>query len=805
MHAFVPLRVFLGRGVRPARITSCLPCKSGPVARSNTAGDAQHRVVPFATLSARERRRVVEHTRISAHKAVKAELDVSNEQILPTYVMIPLSVRQRCSLTPRLARVKVFLQRDDVIDFPTFRARLRSAVVRLFPELEERRLLRPADGFEVRFPGAGVVASTAVLHSSIDRCDNVGSPLYVELIPHNTPPPRPPLSPRASTVQQRAKLAEADAETLLRMVSFYKFVDIPKPAVVASTLAKTWGWMGIRGRVYVAREGINAQLAIPDPLFNDFSDAMSGTWVERGEPVIPREIVGVFLNVDRIVQQDEQPFVKLSVKPRKKILADGLSSPLNWAAAGREISANEWHELLKDKSEDVVLLDCRNDYESDVGRFDGAEALNTKTFRDTWEKLEHRLDGLSKDTPILTYCTGGIRCAKVNAFLEQEMGFSNTGRLEGGIVSYARTLREQGRIKESTFKGVNHVFDGRMGEIITDDLLDCCINCGSPCNVQTDCANVACDRSFEKRIFVQCAECSARLAGACSDKCYRESLGQTKEPSKDKEQNGTLQHTTDLSNNQAQAETPVSTTKREVTPCEEYADAFSEGECDLLKKVRERTIEAFPSRAHIMSSRAQGLLLKMLVQMSSAKRILEVGTFTGYATICMAHGLLPGGEIVTCESDNVAGDIAREMLQQYPAKSAVTLTLLRGDAHEILQELQPTHGYDQFDFVFLDADKGGYEKYLRTLLDRNILRIGGTVVIDNVLFRGEVAETWKQKDTEKEPTTDHLVRMRLRNLQNVRKTAQKLHDFNEYVLREQRVEQVLLPFRDGLTIARRKS
>lgn len=797
MRAFVPLRVFLGRGTLRAW-TAPGSLALGSVTNSAVTRTTQHRVVTFATLSARERRRVAGRARISAHKAVKEELDTTKERVLPTYVMIPVSVRERCNLTSKLARVKVFLQEDDVTDLLIFRSRLRSAVVRLFPELEERRLLRPVDGFEVRFPGAGVIDSTADLHSGINRCDDVGSPLYLELIPHNTPPPRPPLSPRVSAVQQRAKAVEADDELRLRMVSFYKFVDISKPAVVAATLVKTWGWMGIRGRVYVAQEGINAQLAVPDPLFHDFSDAMNGTWIERGEPVIPTELTGVYLNVDCIVQKDAQPFEKLHVRPREKILADGLPSPLNWTAAGREVPAAEWHELVKDKSKNVVLLDCRNDYESDVGRFDGAEALNTKTFKETWEKLEHRLDGIKKDTPILTYCTGGIRCVKVNAYLEQEMGFTNTGRLDGGIVSYARALREQGRIEESTFKGVNHVFDGRMGEVITDDLLDRCINCAEPCNVQTDCANVTCGRSFEKRIFVQCAECSARLAGACSKDCHREVQKQMK-ITLERDKDMTTENASELFRTRAQQ---AMTAPRQRTEIEEYADVFSTPETNLLKRVREKTLTTFPTRAHIMSSRSQGLFLKMIVQMCSAKRVLEIGTFTGYATICMADGLHPGGKIVTCEMDDVAGDIAEENFQQYPSNSEVNITLLRGNAHSLLQQLTPAKLSEQFDFVFIDADKGGYASYVETLLSTEILRTGGILAIDNVLFRGEVPKLWKED--ERVQTDRLLAQRRLRNILNMKKTALKLHNFNEFIFKDERLEQVLLPFRDGLTIARRK-
>lgn len=185
------------------------------------------------------------------------------------------------------------------------------------------------------------------------------------------------------------------------------------------------------------------------------------------------------------------------------------------------MEAAEWYDLLTkyEEENEKVILDCRNDYESDVGRFDGAEPLNIQTFRETWDRLEKRLEDVPRDKPILTYCTVGIRCAKVNAFLEQKMGFTNTARLKGGIVSYTTQLRDEGRLEASKFKGVNDVFDGRMGEVVTEDLLDRCVNCGTPCNIEMDYANMKCPRSFDRRIFVRCKESAMRLSGACCEGC----------------------------------------------------------------------------------------------------------------------------------------------------------------------------------------------------------------------------------------------------------------------------------------------
>ena len=175
-------------------------------------------------------------------------------------------------------------------------------------------------------------------------------------------------------------------------------------------------------------------------------------------------------------QEGKVPFKGLHIRERRQIVADALDGPLDWQRAGTDLPPMEWHERLakaEGGGEDgPIILDCRNEYETGVGRFVGAEPLNTDTFRDTWGKLRERLEGVPKDREIMTYCTGGIRCVKVGAYLEQEMGFKNVSRLAGGIIAYDRAVqeeRERGKEgMESLFHGTNFVFDGRLGRKITD-------------------------------------------------------------------------------------------------------------------------------------------------------------------------------------------------------------------------------------------------------------------------------------------------------------------------------------------------
>lgn len=738
------------------------------------------------SLSARERRRVAEIARIKTHRAIAAEVAANPDSHISIMTILSREVIQRCGLPHRLARVRVMLSREDVIssDSIRFKKVIREGLIRLFPEVAERGPLRPDDEFDVR----------------VVRTDD-NTPQYVHVIPHSLPPPPPPPSDRMLRVKTMGTKIAADSTARLAMISFYKFVQLSEPDLVVSKLQKIWGRMAVTGRVYVASEGVNAQLAVPEMLLSDFRDAMSGAWEEHEKTVIPKELVGVFLNVDRIVTRSEQPFEKLHVRARDKILADGLSAPLDWQRAGREVGPKEWHDLVGENGDDVVVLDCRNDYESDVGRFEGAQPLNTHVFRDSWNELEQRLGGENRNKQILTYCTGGIRCVKVNAFLEQNMGFTNVGRLEGGIVSYARHLREEGRIEESKFKGVNHVFDGRMGEVITDDLLDRCLNCQTPCNIQTDCANVTCPRPFDKRVFVQCEECAARLSGACCEECHTTVKAKTTTTTvTTTTTNSTSTTTGDVISESTTDETFAKVKTRVQSDSERYADHFCGEEPALLAEVRARTARAFPSRALMVSSFAQASLLQLLIQVSDARRVLEIGTFTGYATIAMAMAVPADGEVITLELDEKAATIAKELIGK-DDRIAEKVEVKLGKAIDIIGEL--SSGKESFDLVFIDADKGGYKMYVQQLLETNLLRKGGLVVCDNVLFRGEVAEVWMNEDGTNDNVESDLARKRVRSLRQARRTARKLHEFNDYVRAEGRLDQVVLAFGDGVTVARR--
>ncbi len=152
----------------------------------------------------------------------------------------------------------------------------------------------------------------------------------------------------------------------------------------------------------------------------------------------------------------------------------------------------------------------RNYYESEIGRFDNALIPDVETSKELLPKVKKMLTGNERDQ-ILLYCTGGIRCEKASAYLIQN-GFEDVNQLQGGIIQYAHEVKKYGL--ESKFRGKNFVFDDRLGERVTNDILALCHICNSPCDKHTDCKNDACHI-----LFIQCKKCSEKLDGCCSKEC----------------------------------------------------------------------------------------------------------------------------------------------------------------------------------------------------------------------------------------------------------------------------------------------
>lgn len=288
------------------------------------------------------------------------------------------------------------------------------------------------------------------------------------------------------------------AETQKRVtISFYKYHHITDPAVFRDQLYLGLEAMEVLGRIYVATEGINAQISVPEEKTETFRAYLYS---------IP------FLNNIRLniaVQDDGKSFFKLKILVRKKIVADGLDdSTFDASKTGVHVNAKEFNALAEDPN--TIIVDMRNHYESEVGHFKNAILPDVDTFREELQLVEDLMKE-QKDKNLLMYCTGGIRCEKASAWMKHQ-GFKNIFQLNGGIIEYTRQVKQDGI--ENKFIGKNFVFDERLGERITDDIIAVCHQCGQPCDDHVNCKNDGCHL-----LFIQCKACAEKYNQCCSEEC----------------------------------------------------------------------------------------------------------------------------------------------------------------------------------------------------------------------------------------------------------------------------------------------
>jgi UPF0176 protein len=283
-------------------------------------------------------------------------------------------------------------------------------------------------------------------------------------------------------------------------ISFYQYAKIDNPSDFRDQLFLNWSKLNIVGRTYVAKEGINAQISVPVPHFEQFRDELY---------TIPF-LDGIRLNIAVEDGGVKHPFLKLKIKVRDKILADGLiDQTFDVTDKGIHLNAEEFNKLTDDPN--TILIDFRNHYESEVGYFKGAITPDVDTFRDSLPVIEDLYLKGNEDKNIVMYCTGGIRCEKASAWYKHR-GFKNVHQLEGGIIKYANDCKDLGI--ENKFIGKNFVFDERRGERISDDIIAQCHQCGEPCDVHTNCVNDGCHL-----LFIQCDNCKSKFENCCSEEC----------------------------------------------------------------------------------------------------------------------------------------------------------------------------------------------------------------------------------------------------------------------------------------------
>lgn len=297
----------------------------------------------------------------------------------------------------------------------------------------------------------------------------------------------------ASILKQRL-LEEKEPRTT---ISFYNYFQIVNPQEFRDYLYKNLSDLKVFGRIYVAKEGINAQISVPSSNFDAFKIFLYS---------IP-ELNNLRLNI--AVDDDGKSFWVLKIKVREQIVADGIEDvDFNMHVKGKYVDAKQMNEMLD--AGNTVVIDMRNHYEYEVGHFENAIEIPSDTFRQQLPMAVDMMKG-NEDKNIIMYCTGGIRCEKASAYMLHK-GFQNVFHLEGGVINYAKQAKEQNI--PSKFIGKNFVFDNRLGERITEDIIAKCHQCGKPADTHTNCVNSGCHL-----LFIQCEDCAKEFNGTCSTEC----------------------------------------------------------------------------------------------------------------------------------------------------------------------------------------------------------------------------------------------------------------------------------------------
>ena len=278
-------------------------------------------------------------------------------------------------------------------------------------------------------------------------------------------------------------------------ISFYKYASLKNLDELRDSLYLEWKNLKILGRVYIAPEGINAQISIPNHNQKLFQNHIKQ--------------YNCFDNINfKEAVIDGISFLKLVIKIKKEIVAYGINAnEYDINVTGKHLNYKQFNKAIDDGA---IIIDVRNYYEGEIGKFENAIIPDVSRSKELLPEIKKLLKN-HKEDKILMYCTGGIRCEKASSYLLKN-GFKDVNQLDGGIIKYAHDIKKNN--EKSKFIGKNFVFDHRMGEQITNDIISNCHQCNNSCDSHTNCRNQSCHI-----LFIQCEICENKYNGCCSNKC----------------------------------------------------------------------------------------------------------------------------------------------------------------------------------------------------------------------------------------------------------------------------------------------
>lgn len=273
-----------------------------------------------------------------------------------------------------------------------------------------------------------------------------------------------------------------------KIILYYKFVPLADPMMTMRWQRELCGRLHLRGRVIIAAHGINGTLG------GELEDVKAYIREMNRTP----ELKGIDYKWSDGSRED---FPKMSIKVRQELVTLAPDETFNVFNQGTALTPGMWHDYLREHP-DVTILDARNEYESAIGSFKGALKPKIKTFKD----IKATLDALPKDQPVLTYCTGDIRCEYLSAYMKHK-GFNDVYHLDGGIVKYGQAYGDSGY-----WEGKCYVFDKRVNISFSNRSKDVavCVHCGRPTSLQINCADLSCNRQF-----VVCESCQSTEQTVC--------------------------------------------------------------------------------------------------------------------------------------------------------------------------------------------------------------------------------------------------------------------------------------------------
>jgi predicted sulfurtransferase len=276
---------------------------------------------------------------------------------------------------------------------------------------------------------------------------------------------------------------------------YYKYINIENPAAIATWQRSLCEGLHLTGRIILAGEGINGTVGGTDEQCQEYIAAMNN-----------HELFG---GIDfKTATGSSESFPKLKISIKNEIVRLGVDpTSVTVKDTGIHLTPDQAHELLSNRPDNLIILDTRNDYEWEVGRFEGAENPNIKTFREFPAYVEQNLERY-KDKEVLMYCTGGVRCERASAFLVQKNVAAKVYQIEGGIHRYIE------QHPDGHFRGKNYVFDERIAVRANADILSTCLHCDIKSDDYTNCLNAFCNKHY-----TVCAPCNEQFANCCNENC----------------------------------------------------------------------------------------------------------------------------------------------------------------------------------------------------------------------------------------------------------------------------------------------